>query len=181
MEFLAKFFEFERHQTTVTRELIAGLTTFTTMSYIVVVNPAILSNAGIPEGPAFVSTILVAVAGCYLMAFYANRPFAIAPYMGENALICDSRLQNAFGGLCLAAVLLKIRHCSSGGRSAVFSDWASKLGGSGARARIGEVTANRSREASSDTPTLSLRRRLHCFTLGLGANQTGCLDCAGVH
>ena len=67
--------------------MLAGLTTFTTMSYIVVVNPAILSAAGIPEGPSFVATILVAVAGCYLMAFYANRPFAVAPYMGENAFV----------------------------------------------------------------------------------------------
>ena len=67
--------------------MLAGITTFTTMSYIVVVNPAILSSAGIPEGPSFVATILVAVVGCYLMAFYANRPFAIAPYMGENAFI----------------------------------------------------------------------------------------------
>ena len=57
------------------------------MSYIVVVNPAILATAGISEGPSFVATVLVAVAGCYLMAFYANRPFAIAPYMGENAFI----------------------------------------------------------------------------------------------
>jgi AGZA family xanthine/uracil permease-like MFS transporter len=57
------------------------------MSYIVVVNPAILSSAGIPEGPSFVATALVATFGCYLMAFYAKRPFAIAPYMGENAFI----------------------------------------------------------------------------------------------
>jgi AGZA family xanthine/uracil permease-like MFS transporter len=57
------------------------------MSYIVVVNPAILAAAGIPEGPSFVATVLVAAFGCYLMAFYANRPFAIAPYMGENAFI----------------------------------------------------------------------------------------------
>jgi adenine/guanine/hypoxanthine permease len=57
------------------------------MSYIVVVNPAILSSAGIPEGPSFVATVLVAAVGCYLMAFYANRPFAIATYMGENAFI----------------------------------------------------------------------------------------------
>ena len=69
------------------REVVAGLTTFTTMSYIVVVNPAILAAAGIPEGPSFVATVLVAAFGCYLMAFYANRPFAIAPYMGENAFI----------------------------------------------------------------------------------------------
>ena len=87
MHLLNAFFQFDRHHTTAAREVVAGLTTFTTMSYIVVVNPAILASAGIPQGPAFVATILVAVAGCYLMAFYANRPFAIAPYMGENAFI----------------------------------------------------------------------------------------------
>jgi adenine/guanine/hypoxanthine permease len=87
VKLLKALFDFEKHGTTPTREVLAGLTTFTTMSYIVVVNPAILSAAGIPEGPSFVATILVAVAGCYLMAFYANRPFAIAPYMGENAFV----------------------------------------------------------------------------------------------
>jgi adenine/guanine/hypoxanthine permease len=84
---LHALFAFDRHGTTMGREVIAGLTTFTTMSYIVVVNPAILATAGIPEGPSFVATVLVAVFGCYFMAFYANRPFAIAPYMGENAFI----------------------------------------------------------------------------------------------
>ncbi len=87
MNWFDRLFAFERHGTTLGRELVAGLTTFTTMSYIVVVNPAILVNAGIPEGPSFVATVLVAAAGCWLMAFYANRPFAIAPYMGENAFI----------------------------------------------------------------------------------------------
>jgi len=112
VKFLDKFFEFDRHQTTLTQELVAGLTTFTTMSYIVVVNPAILSNAGIPEGPAFVATILVAVAGCYLMAFYANRPFAIAPYMGENAFIAFTvckmlgfAWQTALAAIFIAGVL----------------------------------------------------------------------------
>ena len=81
------WFAFEKHGTSAGREVVAGLTTFTTMSYIVVVNPAILAAAGIPEGPSFVATVLVAAFGCYLMAFYANRPFAIAPYMGENAFI----------------------------------------------------------------------------------------------
>jgi adenine/guanine/hypoxanthine permease len=80
-------FELERHQTSLSREVVAGVTTFTTMSYIVVVNPAILSSAGIPVGPSFVATVLVSVLGCLLMAFYANRPFAVAPYMGENAFI----------------------------------------------------------------------------------------------
>src|SRR5277367_6702256 len=78
---LNALFDFDHHHTTLGREVVAGLTTFTTMSYIVVVNPAILSTAGIPEGPSFVATAMVAAFGCYLMAFYANRPFAIAPYM----------------------------------------------------------------------------------------------------
>jgi AGZA family xanthine/uracil permease-like MFS transporter len=87
MSAVAHFFQLEQHGTTVSREVIAGLTTFTTMSYIVVVNPAILSNAGIPAGPCFVATVVAAVFGCTLMGLYANRPFAIAPYMGENAFI----------------------------------------------------------------------------------------------
>jgi hypothetical protein len=87
MSAVARFFQLEQHGTTLSREVIAGLTTFTTMSYIVVVNPAILSNAGIPAGPCFVATVVAAVFGCTLMGLYANRPFAIAPYMGENAFI----------------------------------------------------------------------------------------------
>jgi adenine/guanine/hypoxanthine permease len=87
MNALQRFFQLEQHGTTLSREVIAGLTTFTTMSYIVVVNPAILSNAGIPAGPSFVATVVAAVFGCTLMGLYANRPFAIAPYMGENAFI----------------------------------------------------------------------------------------------
>lgn len=87
MNWLDRLFAIKSHGSTLGREVVAGLTTFTTMSYIVVVNPAILAVAGIPAGPSFVSTILVAAAGCLLMAFYANRPFAIAPYMGENAFI----------------------------------------------------------------------------------------------
>lgn len=84
---LESFFQFEKYRTSVSREVIAGLTTFTTMSYIVVVNPAILSAAGMPAGPSFVATVAAGVFGCLLMGLYANRPFAIAPYMGENAFI----------------------------------------------------------------------------------------------
>ena len=82
------------------------------MSYIVVVNPAILSSAGIPEGPSFVATALVAAFGCYFMAFYANRPFAIAPYMGENAFIAFTvckvlgmKWQTALAAVFIAGVL----------------------------------------------------------------------------
>jgi len=87
MSAIRRFFELEQRGATISREVIAGLTTFTTMSYIVVVNPAILSNAGIPAGPSFVATVVASVFGCTLMGLYANRPFAIAPYMGENAFI----------------------------------------------------------------------------------------------
>ncbi|MGH9555662.1 MAG: NCS2 family permease [Terriglobales bacterium] len=67
--------------------MIAGVTTFLTMSYIIVVNPAILNAAGIPTGPSMVATILTATFGTMLMGLYANRPFGVAPYMGENAFI----------------------------------------------------------------------------------------------
>src|SRR5512147_375001 len=68
-------------------EIVGGITTFVSMAYIVVVNPAILEFAGIPSGPSTVATILTAAFGTLLMGLYANRPIAVAPYMGENAFI----------------------------------------------------------------------------------------------
>ena len=68
-------------------EILGGTTTFVTMAYIMVLNPAILSFAGIPAGPSTVATALAAVFGCLLMGIYAKRPIAVAPYMGENAFI----------------------------------------------------------------------------------------------
>ncbi len=82
------------------------------MSYIIVVNPAILKSAGIPTEPSMVATILAAVVGCVLMAVYANRPFAIAPYMGENAFIAFTvcqvlgfRWQTALAAIFLAGIV----------------------------------------------------------------------------
>src|SRR5262245_14598920 len=80
-------FKLREHGTTIRTEILGGITTFVTMAYIIVVNPAILSAAGIPTGPSTVATILSAVFGCLLMGLYANRPIAVAPYMGENAFI----------------------------------------------------------------------------------------------
>src|SRR5690348_8907849 len=91
--FAAKYFGLERAGTTLGRELTAGVTTFVTMSYIIVVNPAVLKAAGIPAEPAMVATIVTAVFGTLLMGLYANRPFAIAPYMGENAFIAYTVVQ----------------------------------------------------------------------------------------
>jgi AGZA family xanthine/uracil permease-like MFS transporter len=73
--------------TTPRTEVLGGLTTFVAMAYIVVVNPAILQFAGLPVGPSTVATILVAAVGSILMGLYANRPLAVAPYMGENAFL----------------------------------------------------------------------------------------------
>jgi AGZA family xanthine/uracil permease-like MFS transporter len=84
---LERFFRLRENRTTLPTELLGGATTFATMAYIIVVNPAILSFAGLPVGPSTLATILTAVFGCLLMGLYANRPLAVAPYMGENAFI----------------------------------------------------------------------------------------------
>jgi AGZA family xanthine/uracil permease-like MFS transporter len=84
---LDRVFALQANGTTVRTELLGGVTTFATMAYIIVVNPAILAHAGLPVGPSTVATILTAVFGCLLMGLYANRPLAVAPYMGENAFI----------------------------------------------------------------------------------------------
>jgi len=92
-ETLADYFDLDSHDTTVRTELLAGLTTFLTMSYIVVVNPAILAAAidieGVGDGRLVamlaVVTIISAATATLVMAFYANRPFAQAPGLGLNA------------------------------------------------------------------------------------------------
>src|SRR6266496_823101 len=84
---LEKIFGIHRAGSTIGQEVVAGLTTFVTMSYIVAVNPAILKSAGIPTGPSMVATVATTIFGTLVMGLYANRPFAIAPYMGENAFI----------------------------------------------------------------------------------------------
>lgn len=109
---LDRFFKLTDHETTVRREVVAGLTTFFTMAYIVAVNPAILKNAGMPLGASLTATILTAIFGTLLMGFYANRPFAIGPYMGENAFIAFTVVhvlgyswQSALGAVLLAGIL----------------------------------------------------------------------------
>jgi AGZA family xanthine/uracil permease-like MFS transporter len=80
-------FGIEERGSSVRAEVVGGITTFVSMAYIIVVNPAILAFAGIPSGPSTVATILTAAFGTLLMGLYANRPIAVAPYMGENAFI----------------------------------------------------------------------------------------------
>src|SRR5438105_4341732 len=80
-------FHLTERGTSIRTEILGGVTTFVSMAYIIVVNPAILAAAGLPAGPSTVATILVAVVGTLLMGLYAKRPIAVAPYMGENAFI----------------------------------------------------------------------------------------------
>ncbi|HNO41678.1 MAG TPA: NCS2 family permease [Ottowia sp.] len=82
---IERLFKLEEHGTNVRTELIAGLTTFLTMAYIIFVNPAILGDAGMPKDAVFVATCLIAALGTAVMAFYANYPIALAPGMGLNA------------------------------------------------------------------------------------------------
>jgi len=84
---IERFFQLNERGTTIRTEILGGATTFAAMAYIIVVNPAILQFAGLPVGPSTVATILTAVVGSILMGIVANRPLAVAPYMGENAFI----------------------------------------------------------------------------------------------
>ena len=82
-----RLFKLKSNRTTVKTEVVAGVTTFMTMAYILAVNPNILSMAGIPRGGVFVATAVAAVVGTLLMAFMSNYPFVLAPGMGLNAFL----------------------------------------------------------------------------------------------
>jgi adenine/guanine/hypoxanthine permease len=116
-----RFFRLTERGTTLRTELLGGATTFAAMAYIIVVNPAILQFAGLPIGPSTVATMVTAAVGCILMGLYANRPLAVAPYMGENAFIAfglaalgigwQLRLGAVFvsGAVFLLITLLRVR------------------------------------------------------------------------
>jgi len=112
---LSKYFHFDQLQTNYKTETLAGFTTFFTMSYIVIVNPKILEAAGMPFGASMVATILSAFFGTLLMGVYAKRPFAIAPYMGENAFIAYTVVnvlgyswQTALGAIFIGGILFTL-------------------------------------------------------------------------
>lgn len=105
-------FNLTAHGTTVRREVIAGITTFLTMVYIVVANPLIISKAGIDYGSVFVATCLVTALTTLLMGFWAKLPVALAPGMGLNAFfalsvmpVLNNNQQLAFGCVFLAGAL----------------------------------------------------------------------------
>lgn len=82
---LDSYFKLKESGTDVRTELLAGLTTFLTMAYIIFVNPSILGDAGMPKEAVFVATCLVAALGSAVMGLYANYPIGMAPGMGLNA------------------------------------------------------------------------------------------------
>lgn len=111
---MQKFFKLKENNTTVQTEITAGVTTFLTMAYIIVVNPAILSGAGVPFEQVFMATVISAVIGALMMGLFANYPIAIAPGMGLNAyfatVVATQGLsyQVVFGAVLIAGILFII-------------------------------------------------------------------------
>lgn len=109
---LEKLFKLTEHNTNVKREIVAGITTFLTMAYIIFVNPAMLADAGMDHGAVFVATCIAAAIGCFIMGFLANYPIALAPGMGLNAFFTYTVVldmgyswQVALGGVFISGVV----------------------------------------------------------------------------
>jgi adenine/guanine/hypoxanthine permease len=112
---LERTFELEKHATTVRTELLAGVTTFMTMAYIIFVNPTILADAGMDKGAVFVATCLASAFGSAFMGLFANYPIALAPGMGLNAYFAYGVVkgmghswETALGAVFLSGVLFLI-------------------------------------------------------------------------
>ena len=84
-KFLDNYFKLSENGTNTKQEFIAGITTFMTMAYILIVNPSILSAAGMDAGAIFTATALSSIIATLVMGLYAKLPFALAPGMGLNA------------------------------------------------------------------------------------------------
>lgn len=108
MNKINKFFKLKENGTTVSKEFIAGLTTFFAMVYIIFVNPSMLENAGINRDAVLLATIFATVIGTLVMALFANVPYALAPGMGLNAfftyVVCGSLGFNWKEGLALVFI-----------------------------------------------------------------------------
>lgn len=137
---LETFFRLKENGTDVRTELVAGLTTFLTMAYIIFVNPTILGDAGMPKDAVFVATCLAAALGTLIMGLYANYPIGMAPGMGLNAYFAYAVVlgmgvpwQSALGAVFLSGCLfvlvsvLGLREMIVNG--IIVSDWESKQAG----------------------------------------------------
>ncbi|MBW3164419.1 NCS2 family permease [Ferrimonas balearica] len=109
---LESLFKLSANRTTVRQEVVAGITTFLTMAYIIFVNPAMLADAGMDHGAVFVATCVAAAVGCLVMGLLANYPIALAPGMGLNAFFTYTVVlemghswETALGAVFLSGVL----------------------------------------------------------------------------
>ncbi len=93
-EFLEKTFHLKEHNTNIKTEILAGITTFMTMAYILAVNPTVLSASGMDSGAIFTATAISACFATLLMAIFSNYPFALAPGMGLNAFFAYTVVLN---------------------------------------------------------------------------------------
>lgn len=110
-----EWFKFDERKTDLSTEIVAGMTTFVTMAYILVVNPAVLSKTGMDFNGVFVATILASVIGTLIMGIFANYPIAIAPGMGMNAYFAFAVViamgiawQQALGAVFIASVIFMV-------------------------------------------------------------------------
>ncbi|MED9787695.1 MAG: NCS2 family permease, partial [Latilactobacillus curvatus] len=108
-------FKIKASGSTIKTEIIAGITTFIAMSYILFVNPTILGDAGLDKGAVFVATALTGVVGCLATAFIANYPIAVAPGLGSNAFFAYPVVlgmgipwQTALAGVFVASLLFML-------------------------------------------------------------------------
>lgn len=115
MSIMERVFKLREHGTDVRTELLAGVTTFLTMAYIIFVNPSILGDAGMPKDAVFVATCLAAALGSLVMGLYANYPIAMAPGMGLNAYFAYGVVKGmgysweaALGAVCISGILFVI-------------------------------------------------------------------------
>ena len=112
---LERIFKLSEHNTRISTELLAGLTTFITMAYIIFVNPQMMATAGMDYGASFTATCIAAALACFFMGFYSNWPIGLAPGMGLNAFFTYTVVgemgyswQVALGAVFLAGVLFVI-------------------------------------------------------------------------
>src|SRR5699024_9375364 len=112
---LERLFRLQNHETTIRTEIIAGITTFLTMSYIIFVNPDILSTTGMDRDAVFVATCLAATVGSLIMALVANWPIGMAPGMGLNAFFAFTIVgamgytwQQALGAVLVSGIIFMV-------------------------------------------------------------------------
>ena len=117
---LERLFKLKENETDIRTEILAGITTFLTMAYILAVNPMILENTGMPFAGVLTATILVAALSSILMGLVANLPFALAPGMGINAFFTFSMVigmkmpwQTALGAVFISGIIFMLMTVSN--------------------------------------------------------------------